>query len=197
VLTSVDGDPATSRIDTDPLDKDPEFLEHVEMRVSSRHLTLASPYWDRMLNGEMKEADNLRKNGIVKIAIEDVDADALLLVFNIVHCKTYQVPRQVDLDMLAKIAVTVDIYQCHEAVAMYTDTWLGHLRHVFPNKFSRDAVLWIAISRVFRKQEDFKSATRLALMHSRRSVQDLQLPIPQSVIGTSCSIIVGLELTSM
>ncbi|KAK3060175.1 hypothetical protein LTS18_009146, partial [Coniosporium uncinatum] len=88
-----------------PLDEAPVIVGYVNLRVSSRHLTLASPYYSNMFKGSLKEADTLRTNGSVEVEIEDVDADALVVVMNIIHGKTRTVPRTVTLETLAKITV--------------------------------------------------------------------------------------------
>ncbi|KAK3081788.1 hypothetical protein LTS18_002708, partial [Coniosporium uncinatum] len=88
-----------------PLDEARVIVECVEIIISSHHLTLASPYYARMLKGKWMEADTLRKNGCVEVEVEDVDADALVILMKIIHGKTRTVPRAVTLEMLAKIAV--------------------------------------------------------------------------------------------
>jgi len=165
----------------------PESPDGVKIRVSSRHLILASPYFRNMLKREWKEGKTLQTDKFVEVEVEDVDADALVTVMNIIHGKTRSVPKTVDLEMLAKIAVVVDIYECAEAVEVFTDMWLAHLRSALPSKYSRDAVLWICISWVFRQHDEFRSATSAALKFSSGPIQDLGLPIPQSLVGTSHS----------
>ena len=171
------------------MEKPPPVSECVEIRVSSHHLTLASSYYSRVLKGEWKEADTFRAKGSVELKVHDIDAEALLIVMKIIHSKTRTVPRAVTLEMLAKIAVIVDLYQFHEAVEVFTDMWVAHLRSDIPKVYSRDAVLWICISWVFRLHDEFHSATRAALRYSSGPIQDMGLPIPESVVGMRYSIV--------
>lgn len=173
-----------------------ECVKHVEIRVSSRHLILASPYWARMLNGQLKEATTLKERGCVTIPVEGVDADALLALMQVVHGKTRDVPRTVSLEMLAKIAVAVDLYECYEAVDIFVSIWLTPLRLTFPTAYSRDTVLWIFVSHVFKQHDEFKQATRLVLMHSCSSIQDWQLPISSNIVGAYDSLAMEMKLTS-
>ena len=159
----------------------------VKIRVSSRHLILASPYFRNMLGREWKEGKALQTDKFVEVDVEDVDADALVAVMNVIHGKTRSVPKTVDLEMLAKVSVVVDIYECAEAVEVFTDMWLAPLRSTLPSEYSRDTMLWICISWVFRQHDEFRSATSAVLKFSSGLIQDLGLPIPQSIFGTSDS----------
>jgi len=172
------------------LDEAPEIVKCVKIRVSSRHLTLASPYYSDMFKGNYKEADTLRTNGSVEVEVEDINADALVVAMNIIHGRTRKVPRTVTLEMLAKIAVTVDLYQCHEVVELFTDMWITHLKKTLPKTYSRDAVLWICISWVFQQRNEFYSVTRATVSHSNGPIQSLGLPILPRLIGKSCSLAV-------
>lgn len=179
---------AASNENLDSLDKAPIIDEYVQIRVSSHHLALASLYYMRMLKGKFKEAETLRENGIVEVEVEDIDADALLILMKIIHGKTRAVPKEIPLEVLAKIAVIVNWYQCHEAVEVFTDMWIAHLNTDLPKVYGRDAVLWVLISLVFRKHDEFHSVTGLALKYSSGSFQDLGLPIPQSIFGKCYSV---------
>lgn len=44
-------------------------------------------------------------------------------------------------------------------------------------------ILWLLVSWVFSQPDIFKTTTRIALPESRGSVQTLNLPIPESVVG--------------
>ncbi len=68
--------------------------------------------------------------------------------------------------MLAKIAVLVDYYECYEAVEMFVDFWIQSLSRNLPKEYSRDLVLWLAISWVFSKENLFKTLTKVAALES-------------------------------
>jgi len=163
----------------------PESSSGVKIRVSSRHLILASRYFSNMFESEWKEGKTLRAAKFIKMEVEDVDPDALVIVMNIIHGKTRSVPKTVDLEMLAKIAVIVDLYECAEAAEVFTDMWLPRLSSALPSEYSRDTVLRLCVSWVFRRSDEFRFATSAALKHSRGPIQDMGLPILQSIVGGS------------
>lgn len=158
-------------------------------RVSSRHLILASPKFKAMLSGEKwqegirNEADNL-----FYIYTAEWDPSAFLVVMNIMHLRNRLVPRQVTLEMLTKIAVIVDYYDCLEAVETFSPTWVGNVGGLFfhttktPEKYSRDLILWLCSTWVFRSWGPFKKATTVAIRSSDEPIRTLSLPIPHSVI---------------
>jgi len=46
---------------------------------------------------------------------ENWDEEALLILMNIIHGHTQEVPRTVDLELLTRMAEIVDYYELHEA----------------------------------------------------------------------------------
>lgn len=156
----------------------------VEMRVCSRHLVLASSYFKKMLDGDWKEAKALQTQQTFRMEIKEPwDPDALRILMDIMHGRTRKVPKSISLEMLAKIAVLVDYYQCLEVVEVWVNMWIEPLKITAPKRYSRDTILWMCISWVFRQRVLFQAATSAALMHSRERVQTMELPIPESVIG--------------
>ncbi|GFF59813.1 hypothetical protein IFM51744_10058 [Aspergillus udagawae] len=156
----------------------------VGMRVSSRHLALASPVFSRMFNGNWYEGREIRSEGIAVVVMDIWDVDTTLIVMNIMHGYAPKVPRKVDLDALAKIAVIVDYYQCRGVVEVFADIWIDQLKGDMPKTFGKAVLQWICIAWVFRKQTEFFAATRVALGESPSVVQTYGLPIPSRVIDT-------------
>ena len=155
--------------------------------VSSRHLMLASPWFQAALAKEgWNESRRNEADGRFHIMAEDWDAEAFLAVLRIIHLRNKKVPRNVTLEMLAKIAVIVDYYHCEEAIEMFSAMWIdNHLRVALPSTYCRDLVLWISISYVFGLKERFEKATAIAMRQSTGSVRTLGLPIPGKVSGMS------------
>jgi hypothetical protein len=157
----------------------------IEMRASSRHLILASSYFNRMLNGDWKESNTFQSDGYLRIETSDLDIAAFQILMDIIHGRTRKVPRVVDLEMLAKIAVLVDFYQCLEVVEIWSTMWIDKLESSVPKIYSRDLVLWLCVSWVFQEPQVFYRVTRVATMQSTGPVQTLKLPIPERIIGKS------------
>ncbi|KAE8131575.1 hypothetical protein BDV38DRAFT_16337 [Aspergillus pseudotamarii] len=156
--------------------------------VSASHLTFVSSVFKSALDGTWKEGITLRTAGSVNITADGWDLEAFLILLRICHCKHHQVPRTVSLELLAKITILVDYYQCFDVLQFFADTWIECLEQDFPTQYSRDLLLWVWISWALKLPALFKQATRIAISQATDSIPALGLPIPQKIIGkTSCA----------
>lgn len=159
----------------------------VQFLVSSRHLALASDFFKNSLakNG-WKEGEPSEADGLYHLTTEDWDADALLILLNVLHHRNYQVPRAITLGMLARIAVLVDYYHCAEAVDMFPRVWINETKKIFPvpSTYDRNLVLWLFVAWFFKLPEEFEATTKIVLrQNTAPTVQDMSLPIPEVVLG--------------
>lgn len=161
----------------------------VHMRVSSRHLTLASPYFTQLLKESSKEGKSLYSDGSLIINLVDCHSGALLILMNVIHGRTQNIPRSISLETLAKFAVLVDCYACAEVVGLVSEMWIYQLKDSIPKILSRDLILWIYISYIFRDAKIFKAVTGTALKQSRRRIKILDLPIPERIVGRLLEIL--------
>jgi hypothetical protein len=79
------------------------------------------------------------------ITASEWDADAMLILMRIIHGRIRHVPRSISLEMLAKIAVLVDYYDCHEVVVLWSECWIENLSHELPDTNCRNLILWISM----------------------------------------------------
>lgn len=139
--------------------------EKIQMRVSSRHLILASPTFRISLGSDtFAEGQTLRSEGNVVVPLPDEDPDAMIILLNIIHGLSSKVPRRVDLNMLSRLAVVVHHWQMHETVELWSDTWIEHLKREkgLPRSYTPKILLsWLFISWVFRKDEDFENMSKI------------------------------------
>ncbi|EHK27105.1 uncharacterized protein TRIVIDRAFT_34151 [Trichoderma virens Gv29-8] len=154
----------------------------MHMRLSSKHLCLASEYFQKMMANDWRET-NAENGYSYTITAEDWDKKALLLLMNIIHGQTHKVDRFINLEMLAKIAVLVDYYQCHQAVQFFANSWISQLRQPLPSSYGRDLLLRLFVSYVFSETYTFHTLTKTIIYESRGSIHTLGLPIPQKMIG--------------
>ncbi|KAK2766914.1 hypothetical protein FQN54_006229 [Arachnomyces sp. PD_36] len=161
---------------------EPQMVE-THYRVSSRHLILASEYFKRTLGPEWKEGATLKSDGHVTVHAEGWDGEAFLILLNIIHGHTRKVPKSIDLDMLAKIALLVDYYQCLEVSELFANIWFEKLIEGVPSTYTRDLILWLFVSWVFRQSELFTRTTKICSTQSRGPIQTLALPIPENFVG--------------
>ncbi|KAM0112867.1 hypothetical protein ACP6JB_001366 [Aspergillus fumigatus] len=198
---SLDGSIENGReIDFEVALQEPESDEHMRgdcfrIQVSAKHLTLASPIFKETLSGRWEEGLCLLKEGSVEIPIRDWDLEAFLILMNIFHCQVQKLPREVCLELLAKIAVLADCYQCQPLVRFFAEIWIGHLRrNIFPTIYSRDSMLWVWVSWNFRQLFEFEKSTSIAISQSNGLITSLDLPIPAKVIG-KCQVLYPRELS--
>jgi hypothetical protein len=174
-----DGDPpADEHVISPALDE--SFLR---IRTSSKHLSFSSPYFKRNLQSGMLESQTLRFRGHVEFCMDEQDPEAMVIVLNIIHGKSRQVPKVVDLDMLTKLAVIVDYLECLEVVEPYSDKWVDNLKGDIPATYSNELIQWHCISLVFRKKLEFKAVTSTAIRYSKSAIQTLGLPIRERLVG--------------
>jgi hypothetical protein len=145
-----------------------ESTQTVYLRVSSRHLILASAMFNSMLLSDaFPEGRDLRSKGSLVIKLSD-DAEAFIILMYIVHRMTRKVPRNIPLFTLAKLAELVNYYQLHEVVEIFSDSWVANLERTLSLK-SYDPELvspWLFISWVFRKGDEFEKMTQILICGS-------------------------------
>lgn len=155
------------------------------IQASAKHLELVSPVFKKLLTGGWKETAELQDKGRVEITIEDWDIEALLILLRIIHCRHDNIPRTVSLEVLAKIALLVDYYQCRESVKFFTDIWISDLteKETVPMQYSRKVILWLWVSGFFFIQKEFEYATSTVMTSSSGLINSLGLPIHTATLS--------------
>ena len=160
-----------------------DLFQAIRIRVSSKHLTLASPVFRRMLSANYKEGLHLCSQGHAELPLPDDNPAAFLVILHLIHGQIRKVPRQIGLSMLTEMAVLVDKYELLESVEMLLDPWLQNLKSTIPLTLNNDLLPWICISWVFKKPEIYKKVTKIAQAESEGLLGENQLPIPESVLS--------------
>jgi hypothetical protein len=100
--------------------------------------------------------------------------------------------------MLTQISILVDKYQMVEAVEVFSDGWIEHLKHPDPESYiqglpdayesleqQRTVHRWIGISWVFGRPVEFKEMTALMGRGCYADLESMEeVPIPGLVLGT-------------
>ena len=89
--------------------------------------------------------------------------------------------------MLAKVAVIVDYYKCHEIIEVFAERWLKALQNSRTDHYGKASMLWLLISWVFSCPEIFESMAGLALKHSTRLISAESAPITGEILGKTGS----------
>ncbi|TGJ87189.1 hypothetical protein E0Z10_g1629 [Xylaria hypoxylon] len=163
---------------TEPSTATPEL----HLQVSSAHLKLASRYFQKAFDGDFQESKR-DVDGFLCVDASDWNREALIIVLRIIHGQNRQVPKVLDLEMLAKVAIIVDYYDCHELFDAFAELWLLRLKHRFIllHKLDRELILLLLVSWVFRWESEFKLATKIVLRQSKGPLNTLKLPIPEEI----------------
>ncbi|KAM5467099.1 hypothetical protein MauCBS54593_005719 [Microsporum audouinii] len=165
------------------LDED-QTKRHICIQASAKHLVLASPVFKRMLADGWKEGATLSEQGSVEVTADGWDPQVFLIWLKIIHCQHHDVPRQLSLEVLAKIAVISDYYECKSVLGFFSETWISSLETSIPTKYSRDLILWMWVCWYFQLRSQFREATLIAMEHAISPIPSLELPIPAIVINT-------------
>ncbi|KAI1025193.1 hypothetical protein LB505_009464 [Fusarium chuoi] len=182
--------PGTNAGSTSPQAQDWEYgetctphLKKLELRmlVSGKHLELASPIFKTMVAGPFAEGKT-DVSGFRQITASDWDPEAFKIILAIMHGYNRDVPKSLSLEMLVKVAMIVNYYDCLESIEPYTDIWLEGLRSEVPTVYGRDCILCLFISWVFSEPTMFQSMTELALRHSQRLIETEDFPIPADIL---------------
>ncbi|KAM0490177.1 hypothetical protein ACHAP8_011804 [Fusarium lateritium] len=155
----------------------------IRMLVSGKHLVLASSYFEKMFSGPFIEGQADHHSGLRQVTASDWDPKAFNIVLTIIHGYNREVPRSLDFEMLAKVAMIVDYYECHEMFALYAEIWIGRLKPSMPTVYGRDCILCLFVLWVFSQPEMFQAMTQLALRHSGKMIDAGDIPIPSNIIG--------------
>lgn len=161
----------------------PTTKADVKFRVSSKHLMLASKYFYSLFNGLWKE-NNTNSDSNYSLYTDDWDGEALLIMLNIIHGRNRKVPRTLSLEQVARIAVIIDYYQCHEVAEAFSDGWIAEIGLYMPLiECGRETVLRFMVSWVFTQKNVFSDLSVHMQRLLRGPLDPLNLPIPEVVIG--------------
>jgi hypothetical protein len=168
------------------MEEGPVEEDSIHFHVCSGNLMSASPWFNRVLqkNGWIESIRNGEDKHLYVYA-EDWDEDAFLILMNIFHVRNRKVPRTISLEMLAKIALLVDYYDCAEAIEQFTEIWVADLRTTgpIPTTYCRDLILWIWVSWIFKLPDRYQESTEIAIKQCTESIRNLGLPIPSWITG--------------
>jgi hypothetical protein len=98
-------------------------VEEVHFLVSSKHMTVVSRVFKAMLQNNFKEGIELKATGHCIIHLPDDNPTAFEILLNLIHLNNDVVPRKLELQMLANIAVLVDKYELQKSTHLIRDPW--------------------------------------------------------------------------
>ncbi|KAJ5219711.1 hypothetical protein N7468_008915 [Penicillium chermesinum] len=174
----------TDKNDIDEANAEEQAMRRDEIRfiVSGKHMIFASRFFKKALTGVWKEGVAFLQKDSVEIMAEGWDPEALLIVIRAIHCQFTQIPRKVTLEMLAKIAVIADYYDCRDVLYLMKDIWIGSLNEKLTTPYPRELILWVWVSWFFQLPAHFTESTLAAILRTIGPINGRGLPIPDRVI---------------
>ena len=154
----------------------------LRIKASSKHLILASRVFKNKLHHANAKTSTQSDGRIHLTLSEGFNPKAVSIVLNAIHSRGSKVPRTIDVETLAQIALFVDRFQLYDAVEVYADRWIAKLEDQLGEAYDRDLVLWIFVSHVFRRSDLFQAATKVAVAHTNGPLRTLGLPIREKII---------------
>ena len=101
----------------------------------------------------------------------------------IIHGRSRQVPRNLDLQMLAKVATIVDYYECYEIFEPFSEIWYSQIqKSITPKTINKDLTLLLLVSWVFGWSKEFMAVTKIAHNRGKGPLSTMGLPIPERII---------------
>ncbi|KAJ5924357.1 hypothetical protein N7466_008544 [Penicillium verhagenii] len=177
-----------SGIKESPFEKLPDETPEFRIQVSAKHLMFASPVFKKLLTGHFKESVTYWQEGSVEITAESWDLEAFMIVLRAIHGLHAEIPQELSLEMVAKVAVIADYYDCKAVLYLMTDMWLNSMEKINYEEVKlsmavvRDLIIWLWISWTFQLSSKFKETTSIAMSRSFGLIDSLGLPIPHAVI---------------
>ncbi|KAM7195894.1 hypothetical protein V8F20_007259, partial [Naviculisporaceae sp. PSN 640] len=155
-------------------------------RLSSRHLSLASPVFKTMLSGPWMEGTRPDSDSLFQLTAESWNIEALEITMNIIHGRWTSVPARVSLATLAGIAVIIDYYDMRELLQVIPRLFKEDLAASnvptslvpantpsSPPSFGAEIMQYLLISWVFQDESLFRQATKMAILYNQE-----ELPLP-------------------
>jgi hypothetical protein len=145
--------------------------------VSSKHLKLASAYFQKMLSSRWAEGTDLADNGTAEIPVHECKAGTLWTVLNAIHGRFRRLPTSLSLDELVDISVATDFFQCHEVIESFANKWINKLDSTSSESVKLKKAEWIMIASVFRVDEILLRMSKVAMQEGTGPFETKGLPI--------------------
>ncbi|CAH0019546.1 unnamed protein product [Clonostachys rhizophaga] len=139
------------------------------LRVYSLVLTNASTVFNVMLGPHFKEGHQLAQTGLTEIELPEDNAEAVEIVFNIIHGRNDRVSDTLDPDKLLQVAIITDKYDCLVPLAFAMKLWLKSVSAADPVQMWALAMVGV----ILRREETFAEAASALILNSSETYLSL------------------------
>ena len=126
----------------------------------------------------------------LSLPLPDDNADALIIILNILHDRNRQVPKRIPLSTLAHLSILADKYQILESIETFVSFWVTdrEIQKSLPSTSGPSLYPWLSIAWVFHLPLEFKQLTRIVMHESKSDIsveqhEGYDLPIPELLIS--------------
>ncbi|KAF4496384.1 hypothetical protein FAGAP_7457 [Fusarium agapanthi] len=142
-------------------------------------MTCDEKVFKAMLDGPFSESIR-NKDNLFEVKTFEWNAEALVILLDIIHGHHRSLPQKVELDILVEIAMLCDYYQCEEIAETFADRWITAFGEDRP--YDEEATMnWMFIAWVFQRKQLFNSMVDATLQHSKVPVHT-DLPLPSMIV---------------
>ncbi|RBR26064.1 uncharacterized protein FIESC28_01092 [Fusarium coffeatum] len=97
-------------------------LNEIVFRVSAKHLSMASPVFHRLIKGDFRESKP-NDQGLLELRTSDWNAQALLVLLDIIHGHHSHVSKELSQEIVAHVALIAGNYNCVDIVKVVYHGW--------------------------------------------------------------------------
>lgn len=139
------------------------------LRVSSKVLSIASSVFAAMLRPNFLEGGERSETNPKSIALPEDDPEAVTWVCHAIHFQD-DIEEEISLELIEKIAVFCDKYNCSRALASWSTVWLKRfqLEAIVPEyclKFAYERLVFVSYA--FNNQYAFWLSTKGLVQHGQ------------------------------
>jgi hypothetical protein len=131
------------------------------LKVYSLLVKNASAVFNVMLGPAFKEGHQLTQPGLTEILLPEDNAEAMQIVFNIIHGRNDAVSETLDAGMLLQVTIIADKYDCYVPLKFAMKAWLSRMSTTHPE----EAWTLTMTALILRRQEPFGQATSALILH--------------------------------
>ncbi|KAF4437208.1 hypothetical protein FACUT_5862 [Fusarium acutatum] len=178
----------------EPIDECASVTSTIVFCVSAKHLCLASPVFRKIIQGKFKESEP-NDQGLLEIRTSEWNAEALLIILDIIHGHNTSVPQRPSLEVIKQIGLIIDYYDCLEAVRIVFVYWHASIRDgktypclpshedgiIYKGLFGDGETTMLFMAWMAQDQEYFKLLTRCAILTANGLVET-HLPVPAQIL---------------
>ena len=153
----------------------------VSARVSSKHLSFASPVLNVLVSSGFHEGVMLQKVGSLTVKLEHDDPDTLLILLKLCHGKVNSLPPKLTLNTFTELAILTDKYILRDFLPdLYIKRWFSTMPCSGPLPVE-DMAKWACICSVFKRQKRLDRLCHMMAMNSTGRIRAAHLPIQMAL----------------